>query len=104
MSETVQSNLSIDINNDDLMAPSEWLTWCDYMVEKYKNNVTTVCTGFFFFQTCTEVPANIKENGYEVLSYKNESKRGLLLDLKLVEPLPTDEAVTLRYKLLNTHN
>lgn len=104
MSETVQSNLDIDTNKDDLMAPSEWLTWCDYMVEKYKNNVTTVCTGFFFFQTCTEVPASVKEDGYEVLSYTNESKRGLLLDLKLVEPLPTDEAVTLRYKLLNAHN
>lgn len=104
MSETVQSNLAIDTNNDDLMAPSEWLTWCDYMVEKYKNSVTTVCTGFFIFQTCTEVPASVKENGYEVLSYTNSSKRGLLLDLKLVEPKPTDEAVTLRYKLLNAQN
>lgn len=94
---------TVEVTTDGLTA-SEWLTWCDYMVEKYKNNVTTVCTGFFFFQTCTKVPASVKEDGYEVLSYTNESKRGLLLDLKLVEPLPTDEAVTLRYKLLNVQN
>lgn len=104
ISETVQSNLAIDTDGDDLMTPSEWLTWCDYMVEKYKDNVTTECSGFFMFQTCIEVPADIEEDGYEVLSYTNDSKRGLLLDLKLIEPTPNDEAVTLRYKLLKTHN
>lgn len=104
ISETVQSNLAIDTDKNDLMAPSEWLTWCDYMAEKYKDKVTTECSGFFMFQTCKEVPADVKEDGYEVLSYTNNSKRGLLLDLKLIEPTSNDEAVTLRYKLLKTHN
>jgi hypothetical protein len=103
MSETVQSNLIIDTDNDDLMKPSEWLTWCDYMVEKYKDNVTTSCIGFWPFRICKEVPADIKEDGYEVLSYTNVSKRGLLLDLKPIELTPQSKAVTLRYKLMSTN-
>lgn len=104
MSETVQSDLGIDLDRDDDLTSNEWLTWCDYMVDKYQGNVTTECTGFFFFKTCKEVPAGIEEDGYEVLSYTNSTKRGLLLDLKRIKLAPEDKAVTLRYKLLSTTN
>lgn len=102
MDETTQSNLEIDQDSDDEMTPSEWLTWCDYMVDKYKDDVKTECTGFFIFRTCKEVPADIKEDGYEILSYTNTSKRGLFLDLKPIELTTQSKAVTLRYNLIST--
>ena len=105
MSETVQNNLGIDTDGDDDLTSDEWLTWCDYMVDKYQGEVTTDCTTtFFMFTTCKEVTGEIKEDGYEVLSYINESSRGLLLDLKRVELTPDDNAATLRYKLISTTN
>ena len=104
MSETLQSTLGIDADGDDELTPSEWLSWCDYMVEEYKDNVVTECSGFFMFRRCEEVPANVEEDGYEVLSYTNSSKKGLLLDLKRVELQTSDDAVELRYKLLKSGN
>lgn len=102
MDETVQSNLEIDVNSNDELTPSEWLTWCDYMVDKYKGNVTTKCTGFFIFRTCSEVPADIKEDGYEILSYTNNTKVGLFIDVKPVVLTPESDNVFLRYKLIGT--
>ncbi|QSZ41956.1 hypothetical protein GJV85_07490 [Sulfurimonas aquatica] len=104
MSETVQSNLGIDSDDDDKLTSDEWLTWCDYMVDKYKDDVTTSCTGIWPFRACKEVPVDIKEDGYEILSYTNASGRGLILDLKRIQLTPHDKAVKKRYKLMSTTN
>lgn len=105
MSETVQSSLGIDTDGDDTLAPSEWLQWCDYMVETTPLEPTTKTVCFFFFMCHEEtVLPTLEEDGYEILNYTNVSKRGLLLDLRLIDLSTNDKANSLSYQLINTSN
>lgn len=86
-------------NTIDGKTPSEWLAWCDDIMEEYTPSQS--CRRFFIFENCTSDEPG--ESPYTIKSYTNEAKTALLLDLKLIKLEPTDKAIKMRYRLLESH-
>jgi hypothetical protein len=87
-----------------MRTPEEWLAWCDNAVENNVPTTTEVCDYFFFFKTnCRDVIDPLIVDGYTIEEYINSSKRGLFLDLELVDLNTTSKATTLRYNLMSTN-
>jgi len=83
-----------------LKTPDEWLSWCDDAMEDYTPTTTRTCDYIFFFPVnCRDVIDPIFVDGYEIAEYVNTSKRGLILDLKLIDLDINDKANTVRYKI-----
>ncbi len=89
---------------DDAKTPSQWLTWCDNLMQDYTGGTHTECTSFMMIEKCREVPNTVEDGDYEILSnsYVNSAKRGLILELELINLTPTSKAATLRYELIST--
>jgi len=83
-----------------LKTPDEWLSWCDTAMETYTPTTTEVCDYVFIFPVnCRDVIDPIFVDGYQIAEYVNTSKRGLILDLKLINLDINDPANTVRYKI-----
>jgi len=80
--------------------PEEWLAWCDDAMETYTPTTTEVCDYIFMFPVnCRDVIDPIFVDGYEIAEYVNASKRGLILDLELIDLDINDKANTIRYDI-----
>ncbi len=90
--------------NSDAKTPSQWLSWCDDLMKDYTGGTHRECLFPILGIGCRDVPNTVTEGRYEILSnsYVNSSKRGLILDLELIELNPKSKAVTLRYELIST--
>ncbi|SFV66674.1 hypothetical protein MNB_SM-4-1230 [hydrothermal vent metagenome] len=86
-----------------LKTPEEWLSWCDTAIENNVVTTTEDCDRFLIWKiNCRDVIDPIIVDDYEILDYVNTSRRGLILDLELIDLDVKSKAVHLRYELIST--
>jgi len=90
-----------------LKTPLEWLDWCDYAIDNNPVTYKEVCDESCILWFCKDVNCRQEANpivvdGYTIKEYVKSSKRGMALELELVNLKTNSDAVTLRYKLMGT--